>query len=262
MAEESETQSGTLRQSVKQLKSSTTPSSHYLVKFECDECISVIKRMNILELPLPLVGDECRMDWNGVEHAAKVLVVGDEATVKRAEDSLKSIDGSCEANEENRPPKKKMRLTQEKLVERQGINSRKGRKGKKAKRRGRKPKDKKTLNLTWGHPQDSQKLEQMANYASPRSQPSGLYHSPVAPSQPDTPPSPTRELSGQSSQPSHPTPPSPCTVAQILPLNPPPAHPAPSREPDCSRSVRSDLSSSSSEHDDVVLTGTFPRKVC
>ena len=100
---------------------------------------------------------------------------------------------------------------------------------------------------------------------SPRSQPSDLHHSPIAPSQPDTPPPPTRELSGQSSQLSHPTPPSPRTVAQALPLNPPAACPAPSREPDCSQSICSDLSfssSSSSENDDVVLTGTFPRKIC
>ena len=112
MAEESERPSGTLRQSVKQLKSSTAPSSHYLVKFECDECISVIKHKNIREPPLPLVGDECRVGWNGVEYAAKVLVIGDEATVKRAEkDLLKSIDGSSEADEENRPPKKKIYMS-------------------------------------------------------------------------------------------------------------------------------------------------------
>ena len=43
------------------------------------------------------------MDWNGVEYAAKVLMVGDEATVKRAEKNLvKSMDGSSEADEENR----------------------------------------------------------------------------------------------------------------------------------------------------------------
>ena len=139
MAEESERPSGTKRQFVRQLKSSTTPSSHYLVKFECDECISIIKHKNILEPPLPRVGDECRVDWNGVEYAAKVLVVGDKATVKRAEDDLlKSMDGSSEADEENRPPKKKMCLTRKrKLVGRQDRNSRKG---KKAKRRGRKPK--------------------------------------------------------------------------------------------------------------------------
>ena len=39
-------------------------------------------------------------------------MVGDKASVKRAEkDLLKSIDGSSEADEENRPPKKKMHLT-------------------------------------------------------------------------------------------------------------------------------------------------------
>lgn len=56
MAEEFERPSGTERQSVKQLKSYTAPSNHYLVKVECDECISIIKHKNILEPPLPSVG--------------------------------------------------------------------------------------------------------------------------------------------------------------------------------------------------------------
>ena len=91
MAEEFERPSGTETQSVKQLKSETAPSSHYLVRFECDECIS-IKHKNILEPPLPSVGDECWVNWNGVEYAAKVLAVGDEKAVKRAkEDFLKSV---------------------------------------------------------------------------------------------------------------------------------------------------------------------------
>ena len=109
MAEELERPSRTERQSVKQLKSVTAPSSHYLVRFNCDECISVIKHKNILEPPLPSVGDECRVNWNGVEYAAKVLVVGDEKkTVKRTEkDFLKSMDGSSQSDEENQPPQRK-----------------------------------------------------------------------------------------------------------------------------------------------------------
>ena len=143
MAEESEKPSGTLhvRQSVKQLKSSIAPSSHYLVKFECDECISVIKHKNILKPPLPLVGDECWVDWNGVEYAAKVLVVGNEATVKRAEkDLLKSMDGSSEADEENRPPKRKMRLTKEKKAG--GKAGQKQQKGQKGQKKGKKTQSK------------------------------------------------------------------------------------------------------------------------
>ena len=90
MAKEFERPSGTERQSVKQLKSEIAPSSHYLVRFECDERISVIKHKNILEPPLPSVGDKCRVNWNGVEYAAKVLAVGDEKAVKRAEKTSSS----------------------------------------------------------------------------------------------------------------------------------------------------------------------------
>ena len=223
----------------------------------------------------PIVGDECRVDWKGVDYAAKVLMVGDEATVKRAEkDLLKSMDGSSEADEENRPPKRKMRLTKEKKAG--GKAGQKQQKGQKGQKKGKKTQNKtKDFELDLGSPPRQPKTQtddqlcipshpsiQQDGQKSPHSQPSDLHHSP---SQPDTSSPPTRELSGQSSQLSHPTPPSPCTVAQALPLNPPPAHPAPSREPDCSRSVGSDLSyssSSGSEDDDVVLTGTFPRKVC
>ena len=108
MAEELERPSGTGRQLVKLLKSVTAPSSHYLVRFNCDECISIIKRKNILEPPLPSIGDECRVNWNCVEYAAKVLAVGDEKAVKKAEkDFLKSVDGSSQSDEENQPPKRK-----------------------------------------------------------------------------------------------------------------------------------------------------------
>ena len=203
-----------------------------------------------------------------LEWSAKVLVVGDEATVKRAEkDLLKSIDGSSEADEENRPPKKKMRLIKEKKA---GEKARqKQQKGQKSQKKGKKTQSKmKDFELDIGSPPIQPKtqtdgrlsipshpsIQQDGQKSPSRSQPSDLHHSPVAPSQPDTPPPPTRERSELS----HPTPPSPRTVAQALPLNPPPAHPAPSREPGCIP----DLSSSSSEDDDVVLTGTFPRKVC
>ena len=75
-------------------------------------------------------------------------MVGDEATMKRAEkDLLKSIDGSSEADEENRTPKKKMRLIKEKKAG--GKARQKQQKGQKTKRRGKKPEARqKTLNLT------------------------------------------------------------------------------------------------------------------
>ena len=153
MAEEFERPSGTLRQSVKQLKSSTTPSSHYLVKFECDECISIIKHKNILEPPLPLVGDKCWVDWNGGEYAAKVLVVGDEVTVKRAEkDLLKSIDGSSEADKENRSPKKKC-VPQRKRRKAGGKAGQKQQKDKKGQKKGKNTQSKmKDFKLDLGSP--------------------------------------------------------------------------------------------------------------
>ena len=87
----------------------TACPSHYLVKFECDDCLSVVKRKNILEPPVPAVGDEYRVDWNGVEYTAKILAMGDEATVKRAEkDFLKSVEPS--SDEENQSPVKKRRM--------------------------------------------------------------------------------------------------------------------------------------------------------
>ena len=51
------------------------------------------------------------MNWNGIEYAAKVLAVGDEKAVKRAEkDLLKSMDGSSQSDKENQPPKKERAL--------------------------------------------------------------------------------------------------------------------------------------------------------
>ena len=80
----------TERQSVKQLKNETAPSSHYLVRIKCDECISVVKHRNVLESPVPSVGDECQVDWNGVEYTAKVLTVG---CSEESQDGVAQING-------------------------------------------------------------------------------------------------------------------------------------------------------------------------
>ena len=65
--------------------------------------------------PVPSVGDECRVDWNGVEYTAKGLAVGDKVTVKKAEkDLLKSMDNPNQSDEENQPPNKKRRLLKDK----------------------------------------------------------------------------------------------------------------------------------------------------
>ena len=87
----------------------TACPSHYLVRFECDECLSIVKRKNVVEPTVPSVGDVCRVEWSGVEYMAKLLAMGDEATVKRAEkEFIKSIEPS--SDEENQPPKKKRRV--------------------------------------------------------------------------------------------------------------------------------------------------------
>ena len=99
------------------------------------------------------------MDWNGVEYAAKVLVVGDEATMKRAEkDLLKSIDSSSEADEENRPPKKKIRLIKEKKTG--GKARQKQQNGQKGQKKGKKTQIKmKDFELDLGSPPKQPKTQ-------------------------------------------------------------------------------------------------------
>ena len=98
----------TERQSLKELKSKTAPSSHYLVQFECNE----YKHKNVQEPPVPSVGDECCVDWNGVKYTTKVLAVGD---IKKAEkDLLKLMDNPNQSDEENQPANKKRGLLKDK----------------------------------------------------------------------------------------------------------------------------------------------------
>ena len=49
-----------------------TRVSHYVVQFECDECISVLPCKLLLDPPEPSDGDECCTEWSGEEYTAKI----------------------------------------------------------------------------------------------------------------------------------------------------------------------------------------------
>ena len=69
---------------LKVIQESAGPS-HYLVQFDCDECISIITRKQLLRPSVAVVNGECWVNWNGEEYSAKVLAVGDQAAMKQAE---------------------------------------------------------------------------------------------------------------------------------------------------------------------------------
>ena len=61
------------------------------MQFDVDECVSIVQRRHLLEPAIPSVGDACRVRWSGDEYTARILAMGDEATVRRAEEFLESI---------------------------------------------------------------------------------------------------------------------------------------------------------------------------
>ena len=82
---------------------------HYVVRFECDECICVIPRKFLLDPPKPSVGDECLVEWSGEEYTATILVMGDEQEARKAENELlKALDQASDSG--NQLPAKKPRL--------------------------------------------------------------------------------------------------------------------------------------------------------
>ena len=83
------------------------------MQFECDECVGVVPRKRLLDPPVPSVGDECRVEWNGDEYTAKVLAMGDEQQARNGEcEYLKTLDHDPES--EHQPPAKKRRLLKKK----------------------------------------------------------------------------------------------------------------------------------------------------
>lgn len=88
----------------------TAQPSYYLVQFDVDECVSIVQRRHLLEPAIPSVADACRVRWSGDEYTARVLAMGDEATVRRAEEEefLESI-----METENQPASKRPRAESE-----------------------------------------------------------------------------------------------------------------------------------------------------
>ena len=85
--------------------------SHYLVQFDCDECILIITRKQLLRPPVLVADGECWINWKGEENSAKVLAMGDRAAMKQTEtDILKHLHQSDQLfsdEEESSPPMKK-----------------------------------------------------------------------------------------------------------------------------------------------------------
>lgn len=67
--------------------------SHDVVQFDCDECIATITHKQLVRPPLPLLRDQYWMNRNGEDYSAKILVIGDLATAKKAKaEILQDLD--------------------------------------------------------------------------------------------------------------------------------------------------------------------------
>lgn len=67
--------------------------SHYIVQFDCDECIATITHKQLVRPPLPLLRDQYWINWNGEDYLAKILAMGDLATAKKAKaEILQDLD--------------------------------------------------------------------------------------------------------------------------------------------------------------------------
>ena len=93
--------------------------SHYVVQFDCDECIATVNRKQLVRPPLPILGEQCWINWNGEDYSAKVVTMGELATAKKAEvDILQHLeDGQTEdevskdiVDDDCSPPRKKRRF--------------------------------------------------------------------------------------------------------------------------------------------------------
>ena len=84
-----------------------------MIQFKCDKCVSVVPQKRLLHPPVPSVGDECHVEWNGDDYTAKVLAMGDEQQARKAEcEYLKTLNQDSES--EHQPPAKKPRLLKKK----------------------------------------------------------------------------------------------------------------------------------------------------
>ena len=121
------------RQAVLKAIQESAGPSHYLVQFDCDECISIITRKQLLRPSVPVVNGECWVNWNGEEYSAKVLAVGDQAAMKQTEadilNHLHPSDQQSSDEEETAPPPKKRWLGLK--MKRQGAKKEKSKQSKK-----------------------------------------------------------------------------------------------------------------------------------
>lgn len=69
----------------KTLLQAISKTSHYMARFECDECASVVPQKCLLDPLVPSIGDTYRIGWNGVEYTDKVLAMTDEQQARKAE---------------------------------------------------------------------------------------------------------------------------------------------------------------------------------
>ena len=87
----------TTRESIIQAIHLTTTPSHYVMQFDCDECVCVLTRKQLLAPSVPSVGSEATVLWNGVEYSAKILAMGDSASAYKAERAiLLSMDNTIQ----------------------------------------------------------------------------------------------------------------------------------------------------------------------
>ena len=67
-------------------------ASHFLVKFDIDDCVSVIPRKCIINLDNLSVGEHCEVSWNNSEVLdATILAMGEKRLWTRSRKSTKEI---------------------------------------------------------------------------------------------------------------------------------------------------------------------------
>lgn len=124
----------TTRQSIRQAIQLSSIPSHYVVQFDCDECICVITRKQLLTPAVPSVGEEATVLWNGEEYSAKIMAMGDSTSAHQAERAiLRSMESDKDPNE---PPKKKKRLGLSRLIGKENKTKQSGKKNKAQKQKG------------------------------------------------------------------------------------------------------------------------------
>ena len=89
----------------------TVGPSHYVVRFHCDKCVSIISRKQLVTPALPTVGDKAEVIWNGARYSATIMATGDQETIREAERRiLESLENESVCEERRSPPTKKRRV--------------------------------------------------------------------------------------------------------------------------------------------------------